>query len=123
MESSSNSFLNCEVVFALISLIISAIDKLFTNCKTPIHPTAYAMGFLGCASVKERLGGFPGLKSVVSALPGYTIKPLLNIGNIINATYTTPYSETAFQRGLLKVLLELSLLVAGAGFEPASQGV
>lgn len=86
-------------------------------------PTAYAMGFLGCASVKERLGGFPGLKSVVSALPGYTIKPLLNIGNIINATYTTPYSETAFQRGLLKVLLELSLLVAGAGFEPASQGV
>ena len=47
--------------------------------------------------------GVPSLKPVPIRTAGlYTIKPPLNIGNIINATYTTPYSETAFQRGLIK---------------------
>lgn len=121
MESSSNSFLNCEVVFALISLIISAIDKLFTNCKTPIHPTAYAMGFLGCASVKERLGGFPGLKSVVSALPGYTLKPFLNIGNVSNTTDATPWVNGFFE-GFVESVVRVFALGCGGGIRTRVSG-
>lgn len=72
-------------------------------------------------TVKERLGGFPSLKSVVSALPDYTLKPFLNIGNVSNTTDATPCLNGFFE-GFVESVVRAFALGCGGGIRTRVSG-